>query len=424
MKSLTKLSVLFLLFMFAFEGTLNAQFSKRDLEYYRYPGKEGINVFEAPKTSPSYFDDELYVRIGGDYAVQFQGIRQSNDLAGNDLIQLQDNLNLPTANLNFDVQIHNGLRMHLRTYLSSRHHSEAWVKGGYFQVDRLDFIQEGFLEEFMQIARVRFGMDEINYGDAHFRRSDNARAMYNPFVGNYIMDAFATEPYAEFSLFPGDALVVLGVSNGRLNQSPTPGDDGFVVFGKLGYDSQINTDLRFRLTGSFYSSTDGSTREFLYNGDRAGGRYYEVLHDVNETNRSDFTPRFNPGFGYQTAFQFNPFLKYRAFEFFGIVEFVENGNDDIGGNYTQLAAEGLYRFGGKENLYFGGRYNFVTGEQTDNAPTQDITRVNIGGGWFLTNNVMAKLEYVNSFYEDDGFSGTIFEGAEFSGVVFEAIISF
>ena len=34
---------------------------------------------------------------------------------------------------------------------------------------------------------------EINYGDAHFRRSDNGNAIYNPFVGNYIMDAFTTE---------------------------------------------------------------------------------------------------------------------------------------------------------------------------------------------------------------------------------------
>lgn len=38
---------------------------------------------------------------------------------------------------------------------------------------------------------------ENNYGDAHFRRSDNAQAIYNPFVGNLIMDAFTTEVGAE-----------------------------------------------------------------------------------------------------------------------------------------------------------------------------------------------------------------------------------
>ena len=45
----------------------------------------------------------------------------------------------------------------------------------------------------MQIVTVRVGHFEINYGDAHFRRSDNGNAIYNPFVGNYIMDAFTTE---------------------------------------------------------------------------------------------------------------------------------------------------------------------------------------------------------------------------------------
>ena len=45
----------------------------------------------------------------------------------------------------------------------------------------------------MQIATLRVGHFEINYGDAHFRRTDNGNAIYNPFVGNYIMDAFTTE---------------------------------------------------------------------------------------------------------------------------------------------------------------------------------------------------------------------------------------
>ena len=44
---------------------------------------------------------------------------------------------------------------------------------------------------------------EINYGDAHFRRSDNGNALYNPFVGNYIMDAFTTEIGGEVYLKTG-----------------------------------------------------------------------------------------------------------------------------------------------------------------------------------------------------------------------------
>ncbi|MDX1530248.1 MAG: hypothetical protein R3362_01850, partial [Rhodothermales bacterium] len=150
-----------------------------DIQYYRPNSQAGLDVFEAPKEANAPFDG-FEVHVGGDFAVQFQGLTQSND-AGN-LVELTNNFALPTANLNLDVQVAEGVRMHLRTYLSSRHHPEAWVKGGYFQVDQLDFIQEGFLSEVMDVARFRFGYDDINYGDTHVRRSDNARAIYNPFV--------------------------------------------------------------------------------------------------------------------------------------------------------------------------------------------------------------------------------------------------
>ncbi len=38
---------------------------------------------------------------------------------------------------------------------------------------------------------------EINYGDAHFRRSDGGNTFWNPFLENNIMDAFTTEIGAE-----------------------------------------------------------------------------------------------------------------------------------------------------------------------------------------------------------------------------------
>ncbi len=392
------------------------------MNYFRNNDKTGLNVFETPKEDPQPFDG-LKVRVGGDFALQFQGISQDNQLVGDTLIELANNFNLPTANLNLDVQLAQGMRMHLRTYLSSRHHPEAWVKGGYLQVDDLNWISEGALSGLMNVTTLRFGMDEINYGDQHFRRSDNARAIYNPFVGNYIMDAFTTEPFAEVTILSNGMLAVVGLTNGRLNQSPKPGDDGAAFYAKLGYDSQISDDLRFRLTGSLYSSSDESTRDYLYNGDRAGARYYNVVEGVNDGG-SDFLPRFNTGFPYQTAFQINPFVKFMGLEVFGIVEIASNGDDAVGGGFTQIGAEGLYRFGGDEQFYFGGRYNSVSGEFADGLSTLDISRLNIGGGWYLTNNVLTKVEYVTNTYDGDGWNGSRFEGAEFNGVVIEATIGF
>ncbi len=345
-------------------------------------------------------------------------------------MELANNFTLPTANLNLDVQLEEGVRLHLRTYLSSRHHPEAWVKGGYVQIDELNFIREGFLSGFMNVATIRFGMDEINYGDMHFRRSDNARSIYNPFVANYIMDAFTTEPFAELTLQQSGWLGVAGISNGRLNQSPVEGDGGLALYGKLGYDKQLSPDFRLRLTGSVYHSTEGGTRDYLYGGDRAGSRYYKVLEVAGEERPSDFFPRFNPGFNYLTALQFNPFVKYQGLEFFGILERTVNGNDAAGGDFNQYGAELIYRFGSSEQLYVAGRYNWVEGQATDTNTGIEINRSAAAAGWFITPNMLLKAEYVSSFYNGTDFLNRQnqpdmrFWDADYSGFVAEAVISF
>lgn len=116
----------------------------RDLENFRYPDQRGINVFESPKDTTSTFDG-VNVRVGGAFALQFQAISNENaNLAGYEIKSAGDNFNLATANMDLDVELYDGLRLHLRTYLSSRHHNEPYVKGGYLLIDKLDFVSEGF----------------------------------------------------------------------------------------------------------------------------------------------------------------------------------------------------------------------------------------------------------------------------------------
>ncbi|MBT28419.1 MAG: hypothetical protein CMO01_02080 [Thalassobius sp.] len=394
------------------------------IDNMRSNDKDGLNVFEPAKDLDAKFDG-VKVRIGGDFALQFQGLNQSN--AEDSLVQLGNNLNLPTANLNIDVQLYDGVRMHLTSYLSARHHEESWVKGGYVKFDKLDFIKEGLFENIMQFTYIKVGLDEINYGDAHFRRTDNARAIYNPFVGNYLMDAFTTEAFGEVVVQTDKGFIgVVGVSNGKLNQNVTvtsATDNKLSFYGKVGVDRQLNDDLRMRLTGSWYTNHGSSTGAYLYGGDRGGSRYYYVLHDLTDGG-SDFEGRFNPRFSQNTSFQINPFIKYKGLEFFGIYEVSSNSEEEANGSYTQLAGELLYRFGGQEQFYLGGRYNAVSGEDVENGATKEVNRVNIGGGWFLTKNIVTKFEYVNQQYKGEGWTGTKYEGAEFKGVMIEAAISF
>ena len=440
------------------EADKKSKTNDRSLQYYKEPSYNGLNVFETPKENKVEFDG-IDVRLGGDFALQFQGLDHSNADGAPQLIELGNNVNLPTANLNIDVQLYDGFRMHLRTYLSSRHHNETWVKGGHIQVDKLDFIKEGFASGIMEITSLRAGVDELNYGDAHFRRSDNAAAMHNPFVGNYIMDAFTTEPFMEVNFQPKDFILVGGVSNGLLhptvNRAITQWGTGYyqgtadwkaTLYGKAGIDKQVNNDLRVRLTGSFYSAPGADNGDHLYGGDRAGARYYKVFShreeacqdSTQEVVSHDFTSgRFNPGFSKETAFQINPFIKYRGLEFFGIYEQTmgNSGADNVkDGKYTQIGAELLYRFGSWEQFYVGARYNTVSGHgeypENGNKPdTKEINRINVGGGWFMTKNTLVKLEYVSQEYNDKfanpwtGAPSSITEG-KFSGVTLEAVISF
>ena len=423
MKALTKISGLIVVMLIMAIGSIFAQGA---LQYYRADNKNGLNVFETSKDNTVEYQG-MIVKVGGDFAMQFQGLNHSND--ADNLVELGSNMNLPTANLNIDVQLEDGLRMHLRTYLSARHHVEAWVKGGHIQMDNLNFISDGFMSGFMEIATIRIGLDEINYGDAHFRRTDNARAIYNPFVGNYIMDSFTTEAFGEVNLQSNGLIGVIGISNGKLNQNVVVNDNSdnkISFYGKLGYDKQLNDDLRFRLTGSWYINKGETTGTYLYGGDRGGSRYYSVMHLLDPSSpfsNSDFTGRVNPRFAKVTAIQFNPFVKYKGLEFFGIYE-IASGSADGEGKMNQMAGEAIYRFGSDENLYLGGRYNLVKGNPVDGQPDQEISRINIGGGWFLTDNVLAKVEYVSQKYDGDGVTDPQYAGGEFKGLMIEATISF
>ncbi|MDZ7659066.1 hypothetical protein [Fodinibius sp.] len=423
LQHITKSLSLVLLLIFGAVGIASAQFD-RDMQYYTNPDQTGLNQFEAPFETDVEFDG-LNVRLGGANTLQFQGISHDND-AGS-LPELESNFNLATSNLDFDVALANGLRMHLRTYLSSQHHEDAWVKGGYIQVDRLDFISEGFASGLMENLRFKVGHMELNYGDAHFRRTDNAAAIHNPFVGNYIMDSFTTEVSGEVYIHSNGLFGMLGLSNGKLNQSTMKSNSSVTFYTKLGIDKQVNENLRYRLTGSYLTSGE-SVYQYLYHGDRAGSRYYNVMDDGFTSGRfapgftvSSFAPN-GPIAGEMSAIMINPFIKFGGLEFFGLFETTSGqlATESSDRSYNQYGAELLYRFGAEEDVYLGTRYNLVDGSDTN----QEISRFNIGGGWFLTKNVLAKLEYVTQSYSGDGYAGTKYEGGEFNGVMLEAVISF
>ncbi|MCM4157337.1 hypothetical protein [Gramella sp. AN32] len=404
---------------------LSAQ-TQRDLDNYRFPDQRGVSVFEAKKDTVSTFDG-VHVRIGGASTLQFQALDHENSGAAETpvLQEIGDNFNLATANLDLDVVLYSGIRMHLRTYLSSQNHTETYVKGGYIQIDKLDFISPGFAEDIMDHLRVKIGHMENNYGDAHFRRTDNAMSLHNPFIGNYLMDSFTTEVGGEVYYFNNGWIGMLGLTNGKLNQAVTrPGTTSPSFLAKFGYDNYLTEDFRFRLTGSLYS-TNQTSSAYLYSGDRAGSRYYKVFTDVDGVGDGFRAGRINPDLKNEMAsFMINPFFKYGGLEFFGIYERAKGKKSSEADSRTwnQYSGELIYRFGTEEDFYLGGRYNVADGTLSSGDDVS-VNRFQLGAGWFMTKNILMKAEYVNQEYNDYPLSD-IHNAGKFNGLMLEAAIAF
>ena len=388
--------------------------------------------FEEPKIDKEF--TKLEVKVGADFAMQYQGLSQSADSA---LIPLGNNINLPTANLVIDAYLAQGIKVNLETYLSSRHHVEAWVKGGYLLMDELPFLNSSTIDNMMDYLTLKAGVMEVNFGDGHFRRSDNGNVVNNPFVGNYIMDAFTTAPAIELMYRNKGWLLMGAVSTGSLKPALTgysgyTGEyteynmgDELAFYWKAGYDKELSEDFRLRATLSGYHNNNHHFGS-LYYGERAGSRYYLVMQ--RQTFSSDdvdpasghTSGRWGPGFTDENnAFMQNIFLKFKGLELFTTYETTSGTGAFSGADYSfnQYAVEGLYRFGKEEQFYAGGRYNHVA-----NDNDQAIDRYQIGAGWFLTNTILVKAEYVNQSY--DNFTSEYGSEAGFDGLMIEAAISF
>jgi hypothetical protein len=403
------------------------------MQYFRQQDKRGLNVFETTK-DPGVEFTGFKLDFGAAFTSQVQNLSHRNTAApnivsgvnANQLADIGFGFNNSTANLNLHAQLAPGVRVALTSYLSSRHHNETWVKEGYIQIDQspIDFAP---LKALMEIVTVRIGHMEINYGDAHYRRSDNGNALYNPFVGNYIMDAFTTEIGGEVYLKAAGVIAMGAVTGGEIRGTVlTPGQRGPTYIGKLGFDRQLNDALRVRLTGSMYK-TDKAMSNTLYGGDRAGSRYYYALENTaaTETAQKD-SGLINPGFKNKVmAFQMNPFVKFRGLELFGVLERSEGkaSTEATERIWKQYAVDTVYRFLPDEKLFVGARYNRAHGVLAGIPGDVGANRWQFGGGWFITPNVLAKVEYVSQKYF--GYpAANIKNGGKFNGMMLEGVIGF
>lgn len=371
--------------------------------------------FEPQKIKSEDFS-AVKVKVGGDFAIQLQSI--DHEAPSATLLDLKNNFNLPTANLSITADLAPGIQLFMNNFLSSRHHNEAWVEGGYLTIDKLPFLPAA--DKLMEYLTIRAGVMMPNYGDAHFMRSNNASVLANPFVGNWIMDAYTTNPGLEVMFRDKGFMALVGTNNGRMNYGRGNDIGKDMVFNwKLAYDTQVNEDLRLRASLSGYHVGEGHSGSYLWGGDRAGARYYDVMlpSDAKTQNTANFmTGQWYPGSGQNemNAYIANIFVKFHGLEVFGVYETMKGVKGTADQHYTQTALQALYRVG---SFYFGTRLNKV-----DDNNGSTVSRTNVGGGWNMTDNVLVKLDYVSQKY--DGVAHGTIDGGKFNGLVLEAAISF
>jgi hypothetical protein len=208
------------------------------------------------------------------------------------------------------------------------------------------------------------------------------------------------------------------IKDGAVDASPA-------YLGKVGFDRQLSPLLRLRLTGSLYSAAS-SPAVTLYGGDRTGSRYWGVMEDTAtlKAGTSFTNGRVNPGFSNEIrAMQLNPYVEIGNLELFGVIERAEGKAAAAAERreVNQLAGDVVYRLM-NDQLYVGGRWNRVTGDWS-NQTDLTVTRTAFSAGWFLTRNLLTKVEYVTQDYE--GFAATdIRNGAKFNGFSLEGVIAF
>ncbi len=427
-------------------ATLPVMAQQQGIQYFRQYNKDGLNTYGPSKMDTVPFSG-IKVRVGASVSQDFQIITDRNNATPlyvnginvNQLKTLTGAFNPALANLNFDAQLQDGIRVNLALYLSSQNHGEVSFKDWYIQIDKIVFLKSDLIDTLMKRFTIKTGFYEMDYGDQHFRRTDGGNNIYNPFVENYIMDESAVEIGTEVYYHPKNGLIALvGMSNGELNPTvagTTKIDSatGKLNFSapafhfKLGYDRQLNKDFRFRITGSYYMDQSAEDNPLFF-GDRAGSHYLFVMENTTSTLDIDnWSGKYNPQFSEQVnALMVNPFVKYKGLEFFGTYEMAQGRTiaEKSMRNAIQYVADLVYRFPkNTEDFWVGLRYNSLTSSLPFSQTDININRAVGSIGWFTNKNILLKIEYVNQYYMN--FASTdIRSGGRFNGFMIETAIGF
>ncbi len=323
-------------------------------------------------------------------------------------------------------------------YLSSRNHpSTTYGNEGYIVLhgvpENLESLK--FLQPILKRVDLKAGHMLVDFGDNAQHRTNNAIAQKNPLVGNFVIDPNIVSIGMQASSKPGTRFGWLaGVSNGTTTENWNVGR-GFAYNGKLIFYpvkslrtslSYIGTDQSDNPT----ASAGGSSMQ-MFTGNRSGERYAGVLGGGQAPGNV-----FPQGGEKFSAAQLDVTWKNESpLELYGHIGRTQDL--DINGSAAGTPEEKWLYYTGDvvyritPALYAAARYSNATADTLNGAASDGkVNRIQVGGGLWISKNLLLKVEYVNQKYS--GFEqGVIVNNGiqawrdpQFSGVISEVSFAF
>src|ERR1043165_2406388 len=378
---------------------------------------------------------KLFLNLNTVGTVQTLSQRNVFDATGNSLGNTEAGMQTAYGDLGFLGYF--GKKQEIGLYfdpsLASRNHpSTTYGNEGYIVMhdvpENLESLK--FLKPIFNKVDLKAGAFLVEFGDQSLHRSNNAIVQKNPLVGNYVIDPNFVSVGVQAMSKPGRLGWVAAVTNGTNTEDFSYGR-GTALNGKL-YVYPIEP---LRLSASAYHvnhSVSATSRATLFSGNRSGERYGAVLGggqapgDVLPNTGKDMTA-YQGDVTFDTA---NFPLKF--YGHYGVVR-----DDDANGpapgtpeeKGAHYAAEGKLQL--TKPLYGAVRYSVADPKLVAGiASNGKVDRLQVGGGLWLTKNLLMKAEWVNQKYS--GFAAGVmvnngiqaWKNPSFKGFVSEVSFAF
>ncbi len=392
--------------------------------------------------NPAHIRPPMHMQVGqvGDLRLymglqtvgRYQAITQQSAYYNtiNQYAGLDPGFQTPFANLDFLASIPGKLDVFFDTYVASRPHPNTmYGHQGYILLKQLPPpFAGGPLGALFNYINVKACAFDIDFGDQNYHRSNNAYVERNPLIGNYLVDPNTEEIGAEVYSVKGPVYWLVGAGSGTTTEHF---DYGSLpdVHGKLwGYPLK---DVRLSFS-AYYDNLAGASRgtevSHLYSAERSGGVYAAVFGGGD--NPGQITPL--DGLDMQ-AYQMDITWNHWPWEMYSFVGWT--GDSAYRERWLYGSAEAVYHINAA--LYLAGRFSYAvagavhpTGAASGVDSSGWVDRFQVGGGYWLTKDLLAKLEYVYQQYNNFDPNTGVVDGVEayhnprFSGVVMEVSFGF